>query len=537
MVELNASYHPYNQVGSFSNLVLDYLNGDSSLRHLYVHSPSKESILQAIHAKSSSHINRDLLVSTFKKQYQTIATSQKVQTNIDALASQKTFTICTAHQPNIFTGKLYFIYKIVHAIKLAEELNASFPHYQFVPVYYMGSEDADLKELGELYLNGHYYQWQTDQQGAVGRMFIDEGFIALLNEIIQQLVSEPFGKELSDKLLLCFQIGKTIQQATFEFVNIFFDSYGLLVLIPDQPEYKNQFKEVIKKELSVGISQTIVEETIKMFPDKYKIQTAGRPINLFYFHEDIRQRIEKTTDGFTVANTTIRFSNDEMLEMAESHPERFSPNVILRPLLQEMILPDVVFIGGGGELAYWMELKSIFGHFSVPFPILLLRNSFCIIDENSAESIHALNLVPEDFFMPIALIHEKYIKEIAKQKIDLYAEKIKLEDVYRSIQTTVSHIDSTLVNHAESLMTKALKKLEALEKKMLRAEKRKSETQLRQIDKIKSILYPNNLLQERVENILPYYASFGDGLFKSLLTISKSFDAQFCIVEIKSAGV
>ena len=226
-----------------------------------------------------------------------------------------------------------------------------------------------------------------------------------------------------------------------------------------------------------------------------------------------------------------------MLEMAESHPERFSPNVILRPLLQEMILPDVVFIGGGGELAYWMELKSIFGHFSVPFPILLLRNSFCIIDENSAESIHALNLVPEDFFMPIALIHEKYIKEIAKQKIDLYAEKIKLEDVYRSIQTTVSHIDSTLVNHAESLMTKALKKLEALEKKMLRAEKRKSETQLRQIDKIKSILYPNNLLQERVENILPYYASFGDGLFKSLLTISKSFDAQFCIVEIKSAGV
>jgi hypothetical protein len=246
---------------------------------------------------------------------------------------------------------------------------------------------------------------------------------------------------------------------------------------------------------------------------------------------DLRQRIEKTADGFVVANTSIQFSDSEMLEMVDKHPERFSPNVILRPLMQEILLPNVAFIGGGGELAYWLELKKLFDYFTTPFPMLLLRNSFTIIPQQAKELMNSVHLKPADFFLPAHQIQEKWVKEMAQVKMHLISEKNLLADVYKNIQTTVSQIDTTLIKHVESLMVRSEKKIEALEKKMLRAEKRKHELTIRQIEKIKTALYPQNQLQERIENMLPYYALFGKSFFDALLKASKTFDAQFCILE------
>ena len=363
--------------------MVDYIAGNEKIRDYYSHRPDIDGIKLAIADKKKSTLNRELLHSELVKQYRGLVTSDKVSNNIVSLLNENTFTICTAHQPNIFTGHLYFIYKIVHAIKLADELNDTLKEDHFVPVYYMGSEDADLNELGEVTIDGEKHQWQTTQKGAVGRMKIDNAFLSLIENISLQLSNSLYGAEVMDRVRNIYTLDKTIQQATFELVNELFSNYGLIVFIPDNFLFKKACTSVFKKELTEQFSHKIIADTVAVFPSEYKIQASGRPLNLFYLKDDIRDRIEKSEQGFLVRHTNIQFTEKEILNELALFPDRFSPNVILRPLMQEILLPNVAFIGGGGELAYWLELKKIFDIVKTPFPVLILRNSFAIIDANT----------------------------------------------------------------------------------------------------------------------------------------------------------
>jgi len=183
---------PYRQTGAFSRIVVDYIDQAEALKPFYADAPSLQGIQKAIAARQQFPGHRELLVQELKKQYEGLAIHPKVSANLNALLSPDTFTITTAHQNNIFTGPLYFIYKIIHAIKLADTLNTSLPDYRFVPVYYIGSEDADLEELNHIRLNGEKLIWNTKQKGAVGRMKLDKQVTALVNQMEGQLVNFPF---------------------------------------------------------------------------------------------------------------------------------------------------------------------------------------------------------------------------------------------------------------------------------------------------------------------------------------------------------
>ena len=531
-MNFKATYHTYKSTDSFSKLVTDYLDDVAELKNYYTHRPDVEGIKNAIDIKSKDAINRKLLVEELKNQYNGTKTSQKVFDNIDALLNENCFTVCTAHQPNIFTGHLYFVYKILHAIKLADELNEKIEGKHFVPVYYMGSEDADLDELGQVVVNSVHYKWNTNQKGAVGRMLIDEPFLKLIDDIERQLMSDTFGAEIVEVLRCSYSKGKLLSVATFEFVNFLFNKYGLVVLLPDNPAFKAIFKENIKKELLEKHSAKIVASAIKDFPKQYKIQTGGREINLFYLKDDIRQRIEHIDGNYKVVNTDIIFTEAEIIKEVDAFPERFSPNVILRPLYQEMILPNVAFIGGGGELAYWLELKSLFDSAHIAFPVLMLRNSFTIIKSKTSQSIASLGLSVEDLFHPIQFIQEKYVKTNSTNKLLLDDEKKSLRELYDNIQNTAVTVDITLQKHVASLYVNSLQKLEALEKKMLRAEKKRNEFALIKIEKIKNEIYPTGNLQERVENMLQYYAGVGISFFDVILEFSHGCKQKFVVIEV-----
>lgn len=526
----SSSYYSYRNTKSFSELVLDYLDNNESLRPFYQHLPTMQGIQASIMSRAQYLTDRNLLHKVLQEQYQHVSTTTKVKVNIDALLSENTFTICTAHQPNIFTGHLYFIYKIIHAIQLAEELNRTMPEHYFVPVYFMGSEDADLQELGEVYVNGKTYHWKTNQKGAVGRMKVDEAFIALINEIGTQLSVESFGNELMELIRSSYQLGVSIEQATFHLVNELFASRGLLVFLPDCTAYKQLFSSVVIKELNESFSQQKITETIQQFPGEYKVQVTGRDINLFYLKDDIRERIDKMGDDFVVSNTNIRFTKEAMIEEVNLYPERFSPNVILRPLFQEMLLPNVAFIGGGGELAYWLELKGLFELQQVPYPVLILRNSFAIVRKKNVELLNKLSLSAEDFFDSADTVFNNKVKAVSSKNLSLGKEKTQLIELYQQMKQVAGSIDTTLSQHAEMLGNKALSRIEQLEKKMLRAEKRKYTDQLNQINKVKNSLYLNGSLQERVENFMGYYAKYGAAFLEELYLHSKGLDQQFCVL-------
>jgi bacillithiol synthase len=526
----------YAKTNAFSKLVLDYLANETTLQPFYNFKPDIDGLKNAIAERQAFPVNRQLLVDVLIDQYKGIEKSDKLQANINKLLSDKTFTICAAHQPNIFTGHLYFIYKILHAVKLADTLTAQMPECNFVPVYYMGSEDADLDELGEVFINGIHYKWQTKQTGAVGRMIIDKNFIEIIHAIAGQLMVEKNGEQIVHAIQKFYTEGKRIDQATFEFVHFLFGKYGLVVLLPDNSNLKNAFASIITKELEEQFSEKAVVETLASFPKQYKVQTAGRPINLFYLKNDIRERIEKSADGYEVANTNYAFTTNELLAELKSNPERFSPNVILRPLFQETILPNVAFIGGGGELAYWLELKNVFKKANVFFPALVLRNSFTIVNIKTDELITKLGLTAESFFTNENILLENIVKKESELKLNIADEKELLKKLYDTIKKSAGGIDTTLNCHVHALQVQALNKLEVLEKKMMKAEKKKFEAQQRHISKVKLSLFPNGILQERINNILEYVSVYGIEFVDELYQNSNAFADSFTILTEKTNG-
>ena len=244
----------------------------------------------------------------------------------------------------------------------------------------------------------------------------------------------------------------------------------------------------------------------------------------------MRERIEQAGSGFAIANSNIHFSKEEMLTEIKNYPERFSPNVILRPLFQEMILPDVAFIGGGGEMAYWLELKRVFEAMQVPYPVLILRNSFMVIDAKTSALIRKLDLTAADFFNPVEYLHTRLVKKSTHVLLDLGKEIVELSAIYEKIKGVAAAIDNSLSNHAAALETMSVKRIGSLQKKMLRAEKKKFEAELRQVQKVKHRLFPGNILQERTDNLLPYQAQWGDAFIQAIYDHSKGLDMAFCVI-------
>jgi bacillithiol biosynthesis cysteine-adding enzyme BshC len=520
---------PYNQTHSFTKIALDYLQLSEKLKPFYSFPPNIEGLKNAIEQKKKHKINRTLLTQELQKQYSSVPAIDTVNKNIELLKQENTFTICTAHQPNLFTGPLYFMYKILHAIKLAASLKEQFPENNFVPVYYMGSEDADFAELNHTYVRGKKIEWKKVQTGAVGRMVVDQTLIQLIDELQSQLYADAHVSEVIGLLKRCYTKGKNIQDATFELVHELYGVYGLIVLIADNPNFKRQMINVFADDIFQQTSSSIVSKTSEALDKHYKVQANPREINLFYLKDNTRERITRKGNDFFIHNSELKFTGEELKKELDEHPERFSPNVILRGLYQETILPNIAFIGGGGELAYWLQLKELFTHYSVPYPVLILRNSFLIIEKKWQELTQNLALHTKDIFLSELQLLNLVIEREGR-KPQLNGELTKVEQVYAQLDELAIGIDRTLSQHVAALKAKTIKQLQNLEKKMMRAERKKHEVIQKQIAKLKQALFPSDGLQERVENFSSFHAKWGRAFIDEVLKNSLTLEQEFIVL-------
>jgi bacillithiol biosynthesis cysteine-adding enzyme BshC len=529
-VPIQFHYLPYRDTGYFSSLVNDYLDQKDSLRCFYTFGPDKKGLEEAIKARAGYPVDRNTLTTVLQKQYAHIPAPEAVQRNITLLAQENTFTICTAHQPNLMTGYLYFIYKIVHAIKLAEVLGRQHPDKHFVPVYYMGSEDNDLDELGTFRYEGRKFTWYADgQQGAVGRMRTAT-LKPLLDELFKLL--GPPGENcdtIKDIITHAYLQHETIGAATQYLVNELFGRYGLVVLDPDEAAFKRAYIPVMKDDLLQHTPYSIVSAQSVNLSEEYRVQAYPRQINLFYMTDNLRERIEQKDDKWIVVNSNIQWTETELLNELETHPERFSPNVILRGMFQETIMPNVAFIGGGAEVAYWLQLKTLFDHYKVCFPSIQLRQSVMWLDPQQERLRRQTGFEIGEIFQPETTLVRDYVTMHSEHDWQTSNETAAIQTIMNQLKQKALTLDPTLKGSAEAVMAKMRYQLQVLEKKMLRAEKKKMQVQLLKISRLKEALFPKQGLQERVDNFLSYFLTYGYDFFDLLKEHMQPLNPEFMV--------
>lgn len=521
----------FSQIPQLSGNDKAYTLEDAAMRPFYEHEVSIEQFKAVIEKKTFSAEKRQLLADALEVQYEGIKYSSSTWNNIQKLRAENSYTIITAHQPNLFTGPLYSIYKIVSTLNLVEQLEATYPEHQFVPIFWTGGEDHDFEEVNHLNLFGRKIVWEDPQGGPVGA-YDAASLQPTLEEVIEVLGQGEFAQTLAAALRRFYTDAPNYSAAVKKFVNWIFSRYGLVIANANNAVFKRQMISIFKDELLNQTSKPIVEASAAAFEAAgFKKQAHARDINLFYLSPNRRDRIVKEGPVYKVLDTNIAFSQAEILEELEQHPERFSPNVILRPLFQETIFPNLAYIGGGGELAYWLERKTQFEHYQLPFPMLIRRCSVLWIDKNQAKKMKKLGLDNLQLFTPTEALLKEFVLKNTTAELSFADEKAALETVYQQVLNKTEQVDASMEKGVLAQQAQALKALDKLEQRLIRAEKKKNETSLEQIRKLKEKLFPKNGLQERHDNFLAFYSRYGDVFLETLKANLNPLDKKFVVIQ------
>lgn len=520
----------FKKTNAFSKLLMDYVDGKPTLTSFYNYLPTPDSFLKQAEVKKISYKNRAVLCDAIVKQYEGFQMHSNVLANLHALQNDNVFTITTGHQLNLFTGPLYSIYKILCVINLAEEMNKQSPDKQFVPIYWIATEDHDFEEVNHFHYKDKIIRWNTNQKGAVGRFRL-EGIETVL-ETIKNLLPNSKKKDYIVQLFEKAYIDAPyLACATRVLINELFEEYGLIIVDGDDIRLKELFIPYIKEEL---LEQTafkkVSESTTQLSNMGYKVQVNPREINLFYLFEGGRERIIFENDVYKIHNTHRTFTKEALLEEVEKNPKNFSPNVLLRPLYQEVILPNVAYIGGGGELAYWLELQSFFDSQNVPFPLLKLRNSVLVLEKNTREKIIKKNLTLESIFLKSDILFEQLVRNETEidlnfqQYLDVFGEE------FLKLKKLAERTDKSFLNAVEAHQTKVEKSIKILEKRLLKAEKRKFEEDKKSIENILLKVHPNGKVQERVTNLAEMIIQTDKAFIKEVKKCLNPFEDEFLIL-------
>ncbi len=522
----------FSETGLLNNLVIDYLQQKDALKSFYKYPPALDSFADVIEQRKKFPFHRHTLFSVVQQQYADVAiVNDLVKENISSLQSDNTFTVTTGHQLCIFTGPLYVLYKIISTINLAKALKEKYPAYHFVPVYWMASEDHDFGEINHIHLFNKKIEWKTEAKGMAGDLST-ETIADVLKELKAVLGTSDNANKLEHLFENSYLFNSSLADAMRALTNDLFGKYGLVIVDGNEHELKNIFIPAMEEELLQQSSFEKVNATSAALEKlKYKPQVNPRNVNLFFLAEGLRERIVQTRDGnYEVINSDIKFTKEILLDLLHKQPEKFSPNVVLRPLYQETVLPNIAYVGGPGELSYWLQYKSLFDHHKVHYPSLILRNSVLILDANAQKKLNAFGFDFKDLFRSYDDLVKEYISKNTVNKIDFEEQALQIKNIFENLSEKTTAIDPTLIATIKAEQQKSLNSLDVIDKKVAAAIKRKNETVLNQIKIITEKVFPEKIFQERYQNFIPYCIKYGEGFIEELIVQLTSTDYQLTIL-------
>jgi bacillithiol biosynthesis cysteine-adding enzyme BshC len=467
--------------------------------------------------------NRSALVQVLLNQNRDFHCGVRTLANIDLLLNDNTVAIVTGQQLGILGGPLYTMYKTLTALKLAEDLSHRFPEYSFVPVFWLEGEDHDLEEVSSFsFFNSSNdvvrLRYEHDRNsdgknvGAVGSVPFNDSIDALLDTLQQALIPTEFSPQVMDLLRTAYQKEMTFSKAFVHLMNVLLEDSGLIFFDPHNPDTKKMLVPVFEHELKdyAKTCQLVIHQS-ELLEQQYHAQVKPRAVNLFLFHKGGRYAIEPHPEGFSLKGARWTASQEGILSLLHSDPNLFSPNVVLRPICQDFLLPTLAYVAGPAEVSYFAQFKLLYDEFGIPEPIIYPRASATIVEERIQKIIDKYKLRINDLFSDIELLKGRIATRISDFKTeDLYSNTAgTITESLTSLKDGLASIDPTLVPALEHSLTKIHNILAILKEKTLAAQKRQHEIVLRQLEKAAGSVFPHSTMQERELNIIYFLNKYG----------------------------
>lgn len=530
---LNLHTLPFDKVPYLSKTDVAYQQGNPALDDYYRIKPTPSNIQKQIEYRKKFSTDRELLVKTLQSQYESYDPGAQETASIKSLLDPNVFTMTTAHQPCLMTGPLYTIIKaigVINAAKAASKASGT----AIVPVFVVGGEDHDFEEVNHFQLFNDTVTWDNENSGGpVGRMKTDtlSTVIATINERLGDSERDEYIKEL---IRSTHYPGRPYATAFAHFIQKLLGKFGLIVLRMDEPLLKNAFAPYMKREIEEQLSYNKVRPTqVSIEEAGYKPQAYVRALNLFLIKDGIRERVlplEDEQDAFIIESSNKTINKQELLDLCENNPDQFSPNVVMRPLFQELILPNLAYLGGGGELAYWLERKDQFESFGIPYPMLIRRDSVLWIQKRDWSFLKEHDIDSELIFKPADEWIRHYVEQTANDSLSLEKEKQQIAGIFQEIIKKAKELDPTLAKSFEAEKIRQFKAIDSMESRLFRTVKHQHDQTTEKLARIKERLFPDHGLMERKDNFISYYLKYGEDFFEILLDNLNPFDPNFKVL-------
>lgn len=526
---------PITSTGLIPAITKDYLEQKDVLKPFYKYAPNIDSFGEAIKNKHFSAENRNVLVDALLKQNKNagieFSESDLTFLNIQSLKNTNTFTVTTGHQLALFTGPLYFIYKIATVINLAKQLKEKYPQQNFVPVFWMASEDHDFEEISSIYLFGKEIKWQKETNLKPVGHIDNTGIEALIEQLIPILGERDKAKKWINLLQESFLTNNNFSIGTQKLVHELFKSQGLVIIDADNKALKTLLKPIIFNDIFEQKSFGAIQETNKALSQNYKLQINGREVNFFYLHPEFGRRLIKPEGNhYKLNDTDVFFSSEELKNEVENYPERFSPNVVLRPVYQELILPNLAYIGGPAEVAYWLQLQQVFETHQVPFPVIIQRNSFLLLGKSTKDKIEKMGLSISNMLLNDADLIDKYLQIHSATNFMDNANQIDI--LLQQIFDEIKNIDAQSGKEILQFKLDTKKVLTTNFKTYKKVREQKQEDNIVKMLKLKERIFPNGIFQERIENVMMYDINLFDNLIEKVIQNANAFSNDLIILEV-----
>lgn len=544
----------FSKLPGFNDFFLDYIGDYNSVKDFFNYNfTDKESIFKSIIDKEGNYLNKNLftrneLADILMIQNKFFNASDAAIGNIELLRNDNTFAIVTGQQTGILSGNLYTVIKAINAYQLSRKFSEYFPDYNFVPVFWLESDDHDFLEVNNINIFSkennlskiEYYQNGIPQEkylNPINSVVFDDFIEKFKTDLKENILNTDFTEWIFDFINRSYKPGISFPIAFARFINYLIGDLGIVFCNPADKEIKKLLIPVFEKELNT-YPETCerVIETSALIEQKYEPQVKPQPINIFYVHNNNRYLIEPRPDNiFALKNSRQRFEKGQLIEQLYSTPENFSGNVILRPVCQDYLLPTVAYVGGPSEVAYFGQYKSVYEFFDVNMPVIYPRVSVTLLENRVANFMNKNSLTIEEFFDEKKII-AKLMNRINELKVeDLFNNlKDELNGLYYSFSIDLEKIDKNLVNTFKNKNDKYIESLEFLKSKFIESQAQQNEASISKLKSAIQKIYPDETLQERYVNIIYFLNKYGIDLLKKMIENMDIDNFNHQIIEISS---